>query len=73
MSADLEKLLMKLSEFGCFEEKLNAAGTSRFGSGWAWLIVTKRRKISRNFNSKSEQSINGYYKVKGTPILESTF
>ncbi|MFZ5691495.1 MAG: superoxide dismutase [Pseudomonadota bacterium] len=26
-------------------EKLNAAGLGRFGSGWAWLIVTKDKKL----------------------------
>lgn len=26
-------------------EKLNAAGVGRFGSGWAWLIVTKDKKL----------------------------
>jgi Fe-Mn family superoxide dismutase len=36
------------STFGDFDkmtEKLNAAGTTRFGSGWAWLIVTKDKKL----------------------------
>ena len=27
------------------KEKLNAAGASRFGSGWAWLVVTKEGKL----------------------------
>jgi Fe-Mn family superoxide dismutase len=27
--------------FDQFKEKLSAAGVSRFGSGWAWLIATK--------------------------------
>ena len=26
-------------------DKLNAAGVGRFGSGWAWLIVTKDKKL----------------------------
>ena len=26
-------------------DKLNAAGLGRFGSGWAWLIVTKDKKL----------------------------
>jgi Fe-Mn family superoxide dismutase len=28
-----------------FKEKLNAAGAARFGSGWAWLVVNKDKKI----------------------------
>ena len=26
-------------------EKLNAAGLGRFGSGWAWLVVNKDKKL----------------------------
>lgn len=33
------------SNFGAMREKLNAAGLGRFGSGWAWLIVTKDKKL----------------------------
>jgi superoxide dismutase len=32
------------SQFGSFDqfkEKLEAAGVGRFGSGWAWLVITK--------------------------------
>ena len=28
-----------------FKEKLNAAGAGRFGSGWAWLVVNKDKKL----------------------------
>ena len=28
-----------------FKEKLNAAGVARFGSGWAWLVVNKDKKL----------------------------
>jgi Fe-Mn family superoxide dismutase len=31
--------------FTQFTEKLNAAGVGRFGSGWAWLVVTKDKKL----------------------------
>jgi len=34
--------------FGGFDkmaEKFNAAGLTRFGSGWAWLVVTKDKKL----------------------------
>ncbi|BAL62604.1 superoxide dismutase [Melissococcus plutonius] len=35
--------------FGSFEkmkEQFNAAAASRFGSGWAWLVVDKNKKLS---------------------------
>jgi Fe-Mn family superoxide dismutase len=28
-----------------FKDKLNAAGVGRFGSGWAWLVVNKDKKL----------------------------
>jgi len=28
-----------------FKEKMNAAGVGRFGSGWAWLVVNKDKKL----------------------------
>ena len=28
-----------------FKEQLNEAGGARFGSGWAWLIVNKNKKL----------------------------
>jgi len=31
--------------FDAFKEKFEAAGMSRFGSGWAWLILSKAGKI----------------------------
>ena len=28
-----------------FKDRMNAAGTGRFGSGWAWLVVNKDKKL----------------------------
>jgi len=34
-----EAINTTFGSFDAFKEKFNAAGTTRFGSGWAWLIV----------------------------------
>ncbi|HEV7621495.1 MAG TPA: superoxide dismutase, partial [Flavisolibacter sp.] len=34
-----DAITQTFGSFDAFKEKLNAAGTTRFGSGWAWLIV----------------------------------
>jgi superoxide dismutase, Fe-Mn family len=57
--------------FGSFEtlkEKVNAAGTTRFGSGWAWLIV-KDGKLEVSSTPNQDNPLMDVAEVKGTPIL----
>src|SRR5215216_7148076 len=50
------------------KEKLNAAGTTRFGSGWAWLIV-KDGKLEVSSTPNQDNPLMDVAEVKGTPIL----
>lgn len=57
--------------FGSFEEfkKLfAAAGTTRFGSGWAWLIV-KEGKLVISSTPNQDNPLMDVAEVKGTPVL----
>jgi Fe-Mn family superoxide dismutase len=57
--------------FGSFEslkEKLAAAGMTRFGSGWAWLIV-KEGKLEICSTPNQDNPLMDIAEVKGTPIL----
>jgi Fe-Mn family superoxide dismutase len=59
------------SAFGSFDalkEKVNAAGTTRFGSGWAWLIV-KDGKLEVSSTPNQDNPLMDVAEVKGTPIL----
>lgn len=59
------------STFGSFEEfkeKFNAAGATRFGSGWAWLIV-KDGKLEVTSTPNQDNPLMDVAEVKGTPIL----
>ena len=59
------------STFGSLEElktKVNAAGTTRFGSGWAWLIV-KDGKLEVTSTPNQDNPLMDIAEVKGTPIL----
>lgn len=59
------------STFGSFDEfkeKLNTAGTTRFGSGWAWLIV-KDGKLEITSTPNQDNPLMDVAEVKGTPIL----
>jgi superoxide dismutase, Fe-Mn family len=50
------------------QEKVNAAGTTRFGSGWAWLIV-KDGKLEVTSTPNQDNPLMDVAEVKGTPIL----
>lgn len=59
------------STFGSFDalkEKINTAGATRFGSGWAWLIV-KDGKLEVTSTPNQDNPLMDVAEVKGTPIL----
>ena len=59
------------STFGSLEalqEKVNTAGTTRFGSGWAWLIV-KDGKLEVSSTPNQDNPLMDVAEVKGTPVL----
>jgi Fe-Mn family superoxide dismutase len=59
------------STFGSLEEfktKVNTAGATRFGSGWAWLIV-KDGKLEVSSTPNQDNPLMDVAEVKGTPLL----
>ena len=54
--------------FDAFKEKFNQAGITRFGSGWAWLIV-KDGKLEVSSTPNQDNPLMDVAEVKGTPIL----
>ncbi|MCC8410576.1 superoxide dismutase [Mucilaginibacter sp. UR6-1] len=60
------------STFGSFDElktKLSEAGATRFGSGWAWLIVTADKKLAVTSTPNQDNPLMDIAEVKGTPVL----
>jgi Fe-Mn family superoxide dismutase len=60
------------STFGSFSElktKISEAGATRFGSGWAWLIVTADKKLAVTSTPNQDNPLMDIAEVKGTPIL----
>jgi len=58
--------------FGSFEdfkEKFSQAGATRFGSGWAWLIVGADGKLAVTSTPNQDNPLMDVAEVKGTPIL----
>ncbi|HTM91730.1 MAG TPA: superoxide dismutase [Flavisolibacter sp.] len=54
--------------FDALKEKINTAGATRFGSGWAWLIV-KDGKLEVTSTPNQDNPLMDVAEVKGTPIL----
>ncbi len=58
-----------LGGFDKFKELFAAAGATRFGSGWAWLIVTPEKKLAVTSTPNQDNTLMDLAEVKGTPIL----
>jgi superoxide dismutase, Fe-Mn family len=54
--------------FDAMKEKMNTAGATRFGSGWAWLLVNDG-KLFISSTPNQDNPLMDIADVKGTPIL----
>ncbi len=58
--------------FGSFDElkkQVSTAGATRFGSGWAWLIVKADKSLAVCSTPNQDNPLMDIAEVKGTPIL----
>ena len=63
-----DAITASFGSFDAFKEKFAAAGMTRFGSGWAWLIV-KDGKLEISSTPNQDNPLMDVAEVKGTPIL----
>ncbi len=63
-----EAINQAFGSFDAFKEKFNTAGATRFGSGWAWLIV-RDGKLEVTSTPNQDNPLMDVAEVKGTPIL----
>jgi Fe-Mn family superoxide dismutase len=54
--------------FDKFKEEFNKAATTRFGSGWAWLVVSGGKLVITS-TPNQDNPLMDVAEVKGTPIL----
>ena len=64
----VEAINTAFGSFDAFKEKFNQAGLTRFGSGWAWLII-KDGKLEITSTPNQDNPLMDVAEVKGTPIL----
>lgn len=55
--------------FDAFKEEFAKAAATRFGSGWAWLIVTADGTLAVTSSPNQDNPLMDVADVKGTPIL----
>ncbi|WP_298296601.1 superoxide dismutase [Hydrotalea sp.] len=68
-SGDLAKAIdAAFGSFEAFKEKFANAGMTRFGSGWAWLIV-KDGKLEISSTPNQDNPLMDVTEVKGKPVL----
>ncbi len=60
--------------FEAFKEKFEAAGATRFGSGWAWLIVNKEGKLEVTSTANQDSPImDGNTPILGCDVWEHAY
>jgi len=55
--------------FDTFKEEFGKAGITRFGSGWAWLVVLADGSLKICSTPNQDNPLMDIAEVKGTPIL----
>jgi Fe-Mn family superoxide dismutase len=64
-----EAIDSQLGGFDKFKEDFSKAGATRFGSGWAWLIVDADKKLKITSSPNQDNPLMDLAETKGTPIL----
>jgi len=55
--------------FDTFAEQFSNAALTRFGSGWAWLVVDENGKLQVTSTPNQDNPVMDIAEVKGSPIL----
>lgn len=64
-----EAITAKFDSFDAFKTEFTKAATTRFGSGWAWLIVTEAGELAVVSTPNQDNTLMDLAETKGTPII----
>ena len=60
----------ELGGFDTFKSAFAKAGATRFGSGWAWLVVQPDGSLAvTSTPNQDNPKMQGYVEIEGTPVL----
>jgi superoxide dismutase, Fe-Mn family len=69
-----EAITATFGSVDAFKEKFQAAGGSRFGSGWAWLVVNKEGKLEVTSTPNQDSPImEGLKPILGVDVWEHSY
>lgn len=69
-SGDLaDAINAKFGSFEGFKDEFSRAAATRFGSGWAWLVVDAKGALAVTSTANQDNPLMDVAEVKGTPIL----
>ena len=66
LAADIDA---KFGSFEAFKDEFSRAAGTRFGSGWAWLIVDSAGKLAVTSTPNQDNPLMDVADINGTPIL----
>lgn len=64
-----EAINQKFGSFDAFKEEFTKAATTRFGSGWAWLVLTGDGQLAVSSTPNQDNPLMDVADVKGFPII----
>ncbi len=64
-----EAITTNFGSFEAFKTQFTDTGKNRFGSGWAWLVMTNDRKLVVGSTPNQDNPLMNVSDLKGTPLL----
>ncbi len=68
-AAMLSVITKDFGSFEAFKTQFTDAGKNRFGSGWAWLVMTADKKLIVGSTPNQDNPLMDISDLKGTPLL----
>ena len=64
-----DAITQSFGSYEAFTTQFSDAGKNRFGSGWAWLVLTADKKLAIGSTPNQDNPLMDISDLKGTPLL----